>query len=53
MEAKNMMIFGRLKHRILRSQEQTADEVRRYVRVRGKELRMGGKHLRKDLEAGF
>ena len=41
------------KNCILRPQEQTADEVRRWVVVRGKELRMGGKHLRKDLEAGF
>ena len=41
MEAKNKMIFGRLKNRILRPQEQIADEVRRYVRVRGKEHRMG------------
>ena len=49
MEAKNMMIFGRLKNRILRPQEQIADEVRRYVRVRGKEHRMGG---RRD-ELGF
>ena len=42
MEAKNKMIFGRLKNRILRPQEQIADEVRRSVRVRGKEHRMGG-----------
>ena len=53
MEAKNKMIFGRPKNRILRPQKQTADKVRRWVVVRGKELRMGGKHLRKDLEAGF
>ena len=48
MEAKNKMIFGRLKNRILRPQEQIADEVRRYVRVRGKEHRMGGRHFRKE-----
>ena len=41
MEAKIKMIFGRLKNRILRPQEQIADEVRRYVRVRGKEHGMG------------
>ena len=41
-EAKNEMIFGRLKNRILRPQEQTADEVRRAVRVRGKEYKDGG-----------
>ena len=41
MEAKNKMIFGRQKNRILRPQEQIADESRRYVRVRGKEHRMG------------
>ena len=29
MEAKNKMIFGRLKNRILRPQERIADEVRR------------------------
>ena len=29
------------KNRILEPQRQTADEVRRYVRVRGKEHRMG------------
>ena len=45
MEAKNKMIFGRLKNRILRPQEQIADEVRRSVRVRGKEYRDGGKPL--------
>ena len=38
MEAKNKMIFGRQKNRILRPQEQIADEVRRSVRVRGKEI---------------
>ena len=48
MEAKNEKIFGRLKNRILRPQEQIADEVRRYVRTRGKELRMGGRHFRKE-----
>ena len=48
MESKNKMIFGRLKNRILRPQEQIADEVRRYVRTRGKELRMGGRHFRKE-----
>ena len=42
MEAKNKMIFGRQKNRILRPQEQIADEVRRYVRVRGKEQKDGG-----------
>ena len=43
MEAKNKMIFGRQKNRILRPQEQIADEVRRSVRVRGKEQKDGGK----------
>ena len=43
MEATNKMIFGRLKNRILRPQEQIADEVRRSVRVRGKENKDGGK----------
>ena len=33
MEAKNKMIFGRLKNRVLRPQEQIADEVRRSVRI--------------------
>ena len=42
MEAKNEMSFGRRKNRISKLQKQTADEVRRYVRVRGKEHRMGG-----------
>ena len=42
MEAKNKMIFGRQTNRILRPQEQTADEVRRFARVRGKELKDGG-----------
>ena len=46
MEAKNKMIFGRLKNRILRPQEQIADEVRRYVRVRGKEQKDGGRPWR-------
>ena len=41
MQAKNEMNFGRQKNRILKPQKQTADEVRRYVRVRGKEHRMG------------
>ena len=48
MEAKNKMIFGRLKNRILRPQKQIADEVRWSVRVRGKEHRMGGRHFRKE-----
>ena len=43
MEAKNKMIFGRQKNRILRPQEQIADQVRRSVRVRGKEQKDGGK----------
>ena len=51
MEAKNELIFGRLKNRILRPQKQTADEVRRSVRVRGKEYRMGGMHLNEESEA--
>ena len=42
MQAKNEMNFGRQKNRILKPQKQTADEVRRYVRARGKEHRMGG-----------
>ena len=41
MEAKNEMNFGRHKNRTLEPQKQTADEVRRYERVRGKEHRMG------------
>ena len=45
MEAKNMMIFGRLKNRIFRPQEQIAGEVRRYVRVRGKEQKDGGRPM--------
>ena len=45
MEAKNKMIFGRQKIRILRPQEQIADEVRRYVRVRGKEQKDGGRPM--------
>ena len=57
MEAKNKMIFGRLKNRILRPQEQIADEVRRSVRVRGKEQKDKGKALEAGissaLEAGF
>ena len=51
MEAKNKMIFGRQKNRILRPQEQIADEVRRYVRVRGKEKKDGGRPMWLDLEA--
>ena len=56
MEAKNKMIFGRQKNRILRPHEQIADEVRQSVRVRGKEiLRMGvgpfARNLRLNLEA--
>ena len=51
MEAKNKMIFGRLENRILRPQEQIADEVRRYVRVRGKEKKDGGRPMWLDLEA--
>ena len=51
MEAKNKMIFGRLKNRILRPQEQIADEVRRSVRVRGKEQKDGGRPMWLDLEA--
>ena len=45
MEAKNKMIFGRQKNRILRPQKQIADEVRRSVRVRGKEQKDGGRPL--------
>ena len=45
MEAKNKMIFGRLKNRILRPQEQIAGEVRRSVRVRGEEQKDGGRPL--------
>ena len=45
MEAKNKMIFGRPKNRILRPQNKIADEVRRSVRVRGKEQKDGGRHL--------
>ena len=48
MKAKNKMIFGRLKNRISRPQEQIADDLRRYVRIRGKEHRMGGRHFRKE-----
>ena len=50
MEAKNKMIFGRLENRILRPQKQIADEVRRSVRVRGKEHRMGEMTLRHESE---
>ena len=51
MEAKNESIFGRLKNRILRPQEQIADEARRSVRVRGKEQKDGGRPMWLDLEA--
>ena len=51
MEAKNKMIFGRQKNRILRPQEQIADEVRRSVRVRGKEQKDGGRPLSQESEA--
>ena len=44
-EAKNKNIFGRQKIGILRPQKQTADEVRRSVRVRGKEHRMGERSI--------
>ena len=53
MEAKNKMIFGRLENRILRPQKQIADEVRRYVRVRGKEQKDGGRPLSQESEASF
>ena len=57
MEAKKRKIFGRLENRILRPQEQIADEVRRYVRVRGKEKKDGGRpmwlDLRLALDIGF
>ena len=49
--SKNEKIFGRQKNRILRPQEQIADEVRRYVRVRGKEKKDGGRPMWLDLEA--
>ena len=45
------MNFGRRKNRILRPHEQIADEVRRYVRVRGKEKKDGGMPMWLDLEA--
>ena len=51
MEGKNKMIFGRLKNRILRPQEQIADEARRSVRVRGKEQKDGGRKLGQESEA--
>ena len=51
MDAKNKMIFGRLKNRILRPQEQIADEVRRSVRVRGKEYKDGGRPICQESEA--
>ena len=51
MEEKNKMIFGRQTNRILRPQKQIADEVRRYVRVRGKEKKDGGRPMWLDLEA--
>ena len=44
MQAKNEMDSRRRKNRILEPQKQTADEVRRYVRVRGKEHKDGGMH---------
>ena len=44
-QAKNKKKFGRPKNRILRPQEQIAGEARRYVRVRGKELKGWGKAL--------
>ena len=50
-EAKNKKKFGRVKNRILRPPEQIADEARRYVRVRGKEQKDGGRPLWLDLEA--
>ena len=50
-EAKNKMIFGRLKNRILRPQEQIADEVRRSVRTRGKEYKDGGRPSCQESEA--
>ena len=53
MEAKKMMIFGRPKNRILRPQEQIAGEVRRYVRVRGKEQKDGGRPTWLDLRLAF
>ena len=53
MEAKNKKIFGRLKNRILRPQEQIAGEVRRYVRVRGKEQKDGGRPMWLDLRLAF
>ena len=51
MEAKNKMIFGWLKNRILRPQEQIADEVQHPVRVRGKEYKDGGRPLSQESEA--
>ena len=48
MEAKNEKNFAQPEDRILRPQEQIADEVRRSVRVWGKEHRMGGRPFRKD-----
>ena len=50
-EAKIKMIFGRLKNRILRPQEQIAGPARRSVRVRGKELKHGGRPLEQESEA--
>ena len=51
MEAKNELIFGRGKNRILRPQEQIADEARRSVRVRGKEHKDGGMNWSHESEA--
>ena len=51
MEAKNKMIFGRQKNRILRPQKQIADEVRRSVRTRGKEYKDGGRPICQESEA--
>ena len=45
------MNWGRRKNRILQPQKQTADEVRRSVRVRGKEQKDGGRPMWLDLEA--
>ena len=53
MYAENKMIFGSRKNRILEPQKQTADEVRRYVRVRGKEHKDGGMHSCLNLKHEF
>ena len=50
LEAKNEMNFGRRKNRILEPHKQTADKVRRYARVRGKEHRMKGKPSGRNLQ---